>query len=70
MNLQVPRKRPRRRVANQRGQVQRTSEANGIWAYDFVFDTCANGQQLKCLTVIHEHTREALADRRGGQHPL
>lgn len=60
-NLQVPRKRPRRRVASQRDQVQRASEANGIWAYDFVFDTCANGQQLKCLTMIDEHTREALA---------
>ena len=45
-------KRLRRRVASQRDQVGRASEANGIWAYDFVFDTCANGQQLKCLTVI------------------
>lgn len=26
-----------------------------------MFDTCANSQQLKCLTVIDEHTREALA---------
>lgn len=59
--LQVPRKRPRRRVASQRDQMQRASEANGIWAYDFVFDTCANGQQLKCLTVIEEHIREVLA---------
>jgi putative transposase len=32
-----------------------------LWAYDFVFDTCANGQQLKCLTVIDEYTRECLA---------
>jgi len=23
-------------------------------AYDFVFDACANGQQLKCLTIIDE----------------
>lgn len=60
-NLQVPRKRRRLRVASQRDLVQRASEANGIWAYDFVFDTCANGQQLKCLTVIDEHAREALA---------
>lgn len=59
--LQVPRKRPRRRVASQRDQVERAPEANAVWAYDFVFDTCANGQQLKCLTVIDEHTREALA---------
>ena len=30
-------------------------------AYDFVFDACANGQQIKCLTVIDEFTRECLA---------
>jgi putative transposase len=38
-----------------------------VWAYDFVFDACANGQQLKCLTVIDEWTRECLAiDVAGG----
>ena len=26
-----------------------------------MFDACANGQQLKCLTVIDEFTRECLA---------
>lgn len=35
--------------------------ANQVWAYDFVFDGCANGQQLKCLTVVDEYTRECLA---------
>ena len=35
--------------------------AGQVWAYDFVFDSCANGQQLKCLTVIDEYTRESLA---------
>ena len=34
---------------------------NSIWAYDFVFDACANGQKLKCLTLIDEWTRECLA---------
>ncbi|MEY4763211.1 MAG: hypothetical protein RLZZ200_3068, partial [Pseudomonadota bacterium] len=29
--------------------------------YDFVYDACANGQQLKCLTIVDEHTRESLA---------
>jgi putative transposase len=29
--------------------------------YDFVFDHCANGQRLKCLTVVDEFTRECLA---------
>ena len=30
-------------------------------AYDFVFDRSANGQQLKCLTVTDEFTKEGLA---------
>ncbi len=59
--LQVPRKRPRRRVASSRPRPVPALEANHVWAYDFVFDACANGQQLKCLTVIDEHTRESLA---------
>jgi putative transposase len=43
------------------------SGANQVWAYDFLFDACANGQQLKCLTVIDEYTRECLAiDVAGG----
>lgn len=59
--LQVPRKRPRRRVAGSRPRPVPAFEANHVWAYDFVFDACANGQQLKCLTIIDEHTRESLA---------
>jgi len=59
--LQVPRKRPRRRVASSRPRPVPALAANHVWAYDFVFDACANGQQLKCLTVIDEYTREALA---------
>lgn len=59
--LQVPRKRPRRRVAERRVRPIPASGANEVWAYDFVFDACANGQQLKCLTVIDEYTRECLA---------
>jgi putative transposase len=59
--LQVPRKRPRRRVATSRPRPLAPCRANQVWAYDFVFDACANGQQLKCLTVIDEFTRECLA---------
>jgi putative transposase len=29
--------------------------------HDFVFDTTATGQQIKCLTVVDEFTRECLA---------
>jgi putative transposase len=40
---------------------------NHVWAYDFVFDMCADGRTLKCLTVIDEFTRECLAiDVAGG----
>ena len=35
--------------------------ANQVWSYDFVFDWCANGQKLKCLTITDEWTREGLA---------
>jgi putative transposase len=59
--LQVPRRRPRRRVAGSRPRPVPAIAANEVWAYDFVFDSCANGLQLKCLTVIDEHTRESLA---------
>ena len=59
--LQVPRRRPRRRVATSRPRPLPAAGANQVWAYDFVFDACANGQQLKCLTVIDEFTRECLA---------
>ena len=59
--LQVPRKRPRRRVAASRPRPTPATGPNHVWAYDFVFDHCANGQKLKCLTVIDEYTRESLA---------
>jgi len=59
--LPVPRRRPRRRVAVHRPRPLPASARNPVWAYDFVFDACANGQQLKCLTVIDEYTRECLA---------
>ena len=59
--LQVPRERPRRRVASTRPRALAPTMANQVWAYDFVFDACANGQQLKCLTLVDEYTRECLA---------
>jgi putative transposase len=65
--LQVPRRRPRRRVAGRRPRPLPATAVNHVWAYDFVFDTCANGQTLKCLTIVDEWTRECLAiDVAGG----
>jgi putative transposase len=59
--LQVPRKRPRKRIATGRPRPKAPTGPNQVWSYDFVFDWCANGQQLKCLTVTDEWTKEGLA---------
>ncbi len=59
--LQVPRRRPRKRVAGARPRPAAPVGPNQVWSYDFVFDACANGQQLKCLTVTDEFTKEGLA---------
>ena len=59
--LQLPRRRPRRRVAASRPRPLPPRAANHVWAYDFVFDACANGQLVKCLTVVDEFTHECLA---------
>jgi putative transposase len=58
--LQVPRERPRRRVATHRPRPHAATRVNEVWAYDFIFGAGANGQALKCLTVIAEYTRECL----------
>jgi putative transposase len=59
--LQLPRRRPRRRIATGRPRPLPAAGPNFVWAYDFVFDACANGQQIKCLTIVDEFTRECLA---------
>jgi putative transposase len=59
--LQVPRRRPRKRIAAGRPRPNAATGANQVWSYDFVFDWCANGQKLKCLTVTDEWTKEGLA---------
>jgi putative transposase len=61
VGLQVPRKRPRKRISAARPRPQAPCGPNQVWSYDFVFDHCANGQQLKCLTVTDEFTKEGLA---------
>lgn len=59
--LQLPRRRPRRRIAMSRPRPLPATGPNQVWAYDFVHDACANGQKLKCLTLIDEFTRESHA---------
>jgi len=59
--LLLPKRRPRKRIATGRPRAHAPFKANMVRAYDFVFDTTAQGQQIKCLTVIDEYTRECLA---------
>lgn len=58
--LQVPKKR-RRKLSGTRLRPLPPTGMNSVWCYDFVYDACANGQKIKCLTVIDEFTRECLA---------
>jgi putative transposase len=44
--LQVPKRRPRRRVATGRPRPLPATGPNQVWEYDFVFDTCADGRSL------------------------
>jgi putative transposase len=59
--LQVPQRTPRRRVRGTGTRPVTPTQANHVWAYDFMHDRCANGQKLKLLTVVDEWTRECLA---------
>lgn len=56
-----PKRRPRRRVRHHQVRPLPAARPNHVWAYDFVHDTCANGQHLKILTVVDEWSREGLA---------
>jgi len=55
------RKKKRRKLRTGQLRVFAPTGVNQVWAYDFVHDTCANGQALKALTVVDEWTRECHA---------
>ncbi len=62
LGLSLSKRRPRRRrVRTISVRAVRSQQLNQVWAYDFVHDSCANGQKLKMLTVVDEWTRECLA---------
>lgn len=59
--LTVPRKRRRRQCGSPTPRPLHPTQPGDVWAMDFVFDGCANGQVLICLTVVEEAGKEALA---------
>lgn len=40
---------------------RRASRPGEVWALDFQFDATNDGRQLKCLNIVDEFTRQALA---------
>jgi putative transposase len=65
--LQLPQRKPRRRIQGGVARPHTPTQANEMWAYDFIHDRCANGQKLKLLTVVDEWTRECLAIKVDGR---
>ncbi len=61
LQLQVRQRMSRRRIRAGAVRLHTPTQANQVWAYDFIHDRCANGQKLKLLTVVDEWTRECLA---------
>ena len=65
--LSLPRRRPRRRIRRGEPRPLATNRPTEVWAYDFIFDRCTNGDVIKCLTIVDEGSRECLAiDVAGG----
>lgn len=60
LGLQVPKKK-RRKVIHSGDHLCAATGPHAVWSYDFVHGMCANGQKIKCLTVVDEYTRECLA---------
>lgn len=54
-------RRPRRRIRPPSPRLPEATRSHEMWAYDFVYDRCANGEALKCLTVVDEYSRLCLA---------
>jgi transposase InsO family protein len=61
LNLQLPKKRPKRKRVSSSANKLKSLHTNHVWSYDFVSDKTATGRKLKILTVVDEHTRECLA---------
>lgn len=58
--LLIPKKRHRKRWKGTGRLPCKAEHVNHVWSYDFVHDSCENGQKIKFLTVIEEYTRYCL----------
>ena len=59
--LQLPRRKViKRRYGDSSGTLQRASQPNHVWTYDFLEARTERGGKLRMLTVLDEFTRECL----------
>ncbi len=61
LQLNIPRRRPRRRRCGNNVRLLGATQPNSVWSYDFVHDQLVDGRALKMLCVSDEYTRECLA---------
>jgi transposase InsO family protein len=59
--LQVRRRKRKKVPVSDRQPLGRPQKADQVWSMDFVFDRTAEGQVIKCLTVVDDATHEAVA---------
>lgn len=59
--LALPRRRGRRRRIEGARVAPVATGPNAVWASDILHQACANGERVRCLTVVDEYTRECLA---------
>jgi transposase InsO family protein len=59
--LQVRRRKRKKVPMSDRQPLGRPQQADQVWSMDFMFDRTAEGQVIKCLTVVDDATHEAVA---------
>lgn len=60
-NLQIRKRKSRKKVPSSRGSLQKSTRPNEHWALDFVSDSFFNKGRFRILTVIDLYSRECLA---------
>jgi putative transposase len=60
-HLQVRRRRRKKVPLGERQPLLTPAAPNEVWSADFVFDRTAEGRVLKCLAIVDDATKEAVA---------
>lgn len=61
LGLQVRKRRRKKVPLCERQPLTLPATPNDVWSWDFVFDRTADGRVIKCLTLVDDATKEALA---------